>query len=59
MSAMIFSSSFCEMSPGSGIASNPVLHTDEYDINVSLVMVPASQRFASTESSSTGSISPL
>ena len=36
MSAMIFSSSFCEMSPGSGIASNPVLHTDEYDIHARL-----------------------
>ena len=47
------------MSPGNGIASSPVLQTEEYDMSESRLTVPASHRFARTESSSTGNISPL
>src|SRR5205085_3182465 len=35
ISAMMFSRSWSEMSPGNGTASRPVLHTEEYDISES------------------------
>src|SRR5215467_6434780 len=59
ISPIMPASSASEISPGSGTASSPVLQTEEYDMSESRLIAPDSQRLASTESSSTGSISPL